>query len=271
MKFSVLEMTQEILQAMESDEVNSINDTVESNSVAVILRSVFYDLAVDLNLPEHETLFELNASGDVLKPTLMTVPDNASKIHWIKYDNKTALDTRSDMREVNFMPFEEFLERQRGLQNQISDAGEMTFTLHGESFPILYASNKQPQWWTSVDDRSVLFDSYDDSLDSTLQKSKTMCHGVMYPVFLLEDSFIPDIDPSAFSLLKNRAKVRAFAELKQVENAEAVSETRRQKIVNQKRKRTLPNEPEVFRVPRYGRGAPTSAGKVLTFKTRMGS
>ena len=256
---------------MESDEVNSIDDTVESYSVALLLRSVFYDLAVDLNFPEHETLFELDASGDINKPTLMTVPENVSKIHWVKYDNRDDGATIASFEDVHFIQFEDFLSRQRGLETDTINAGQQDITLHGENFPVMFASDKHPQWWTSVDDRTLIFDSYDSSIDSTLQKSKTMCHGVIYPQFLLEDSFIPDIDPSAFSLLKNRAKVRAFAELKQAENREAAKETSIQKIRNQKRKRTVTNVPPIFSAPRYGRNSSPFSGRILTFKTRMGS
>src|SRR5262245_33890392 len=106
MKFSVLELTQEILSSLISNEVNSITDTVESLQVATLLRSGFYDLAVDLNLPEHETLIELDASNDATKPTLMFVPENVSKIHWIKYDCREDGALRADLRDVNYVDFE---------------------------------------------------------------------------------------------------------------------------------------------------------------------
>jgi hypothetical protein len=270
MKFTVLEMVQELLSSLDSDEVNSIEDTVESMQVAVILRSVFYDLAVDLNFAEHETLFELNASGSSLKPTQMFVPENVSKLHWIKYDNREDGALKASMEDVNFVMFEDFLRMQKGLEDQ-PNVGEMSISLHGEEFPVLFHNDRHPQWWTSIDDRTIIFDAYDASIDTTLQKSKTMCSGIIYPEFLLEDSFIPDIDASAFSLLKNRAKVRAFAELKQAPNQEAASETRRQKIINQKRKRTLADLPPIYKAPRYGRNAPFLSGRVLTYKTRQGS
>lgn len=265
MKESVLEMVQGLLSAIEGDEVNSIGDTVEADQIARILRDCFYELAVVLNFPEHESLFELNASGSSLKPTLMTVPENVSKIHWIKYDNRLATDTKADMRDTNFILFEDFIQRQR------SELNEEKISLHGLDFPVRYASNRHPQWWTSVDDRTIIFDAYNSTIDTTLQASKTMCHGVMYPLFLLQDSFVPDIDASAFPLLKNRAKVRAFYEIKQSPNEEAASETRRQMRTNQNRKRTVADVPPIFKAPRYGRHSWPMSGRVLTFKTRMGN
>ena len=257
MIYSHLEMVQLILSAMDSDEVNSISDTVEAQQVSLLLRSVYYDCASDLGLVEHETMFELNASGDVAKPTLMTVPTTVINVSSVKYDNKdttlTPPDTYSKMEEVCFMPFHEFLEMQSGLTDYDSDVGEMVVTQNTESFPIMYKTNEFPKYFTSTDDRQYIFDAYRSDIDSTLQKSKTLCTGTVYPTYTLSDSFIPDLNPQAFSYLINRAKVRAFAELKQSQNAEAAGEARRQKIVLQKKDRITPNTPEIYRVPRYGR------------------
>jgi hypothetical protein len=195
----------------------------------------------------------------------MTLPENVSKLHWIKYDNRTLTDTTAQLQPVNFMLFEDFLVMH---QNELN---EQNITLHGEQFPVRYANDRQPQWWTSVDDRTIIFDAYDASIDSTLQKSKTMCHGVMYPLFLLEDSFVPDIDASAFPLLKNKAKTRAFYELKQSPNEESASEARRQMRTNQSRKKALTGLPPIYSAPRYGRHTWPLGGRVLTRQTRMGN
>lgn len=254
MKFTHLEIVQEILSAMESDQVNSIADTPESEAVSLILRSVYYDLAIDLNLPSHEGLFELDPSLDALKPTLMFVPSNVSKIHNIKYNIKETGETYSNYSDMVFKPWPEFLEGQQGYRGQTSDVGEMTFTNNSESFEVMYRSDKMPQCYTSIDNYSIIFDSYDSAEDTTLQKSKTMCSGIIYPIYSLLDTFTPDLDPALFSVFKNRAKARAFAELKQVANNDAVGTARRHQILAQSRKRIVPDLPPPLNlVTRYGR------------------
>lgn len=253
MQYTLLDMVQIILSAMDSDEVNSISDTVESNQLALLIRGVYYDLATDIGLPENETLFELTASGSASRPTLMTMPVNVIKMNWVKYDNKEDSETHKNYKPVEFMPFVQFLERQQGLREQTTGVGSMSFTQNGETFEVLYNSDRMPMYYTSTNDRQLIFDSYDATIDTTLQKSKTMCHGVVYPTFELEDTFVPDLDATQFSLLVNKAKVRAFAELKQAENREASAEARRQKIIVQKRKRSVPDIPEVYKVARFGR------------------
>ena len=246
-------MTQLILSSLDSDEVNSISDTVEAEQVARLIKSVYYDLATDLNLPEHNTLFQLDPSGDVAKPCLMTVPDNVTRIEVVQYDKKVTGDTYPDFQKILFMPFEEFVQYTQSLRENTTDVGSMLVTHSGDDFTILYRNNIHPTYYTTADDQQLIFDSYDDSVDTTLQNSKTMCMGTVYPAFTLSDSFYPDLDPTQFSLLINRAKVRAFQELKQMRNAEAEGEARRQRIIVQKRMNKIKLTAPIFRAPRYGR------------------
>lgn len=270
-KMTLLEMTQEILSALDSDEVNSISDTTESYQVAVLLRGVYYDLINDLNLPEHYTVFELNASGDSTKPTLMTVPSTIMKVEDVKYNNQLSTEDNSNYQPVEFMPLHDFIIMQQGLRNQTDNADQMTYTnTYGESFEIMYRNDKMPQWFTSFDDYTLLFDSYDSDEDTTLQKSKTLCTGKILPTFTLDDSFTPTMDATQFRYYVNKAKVRAFNELKQQVNQEAISEARRQKIVSQNRMRTVPDVRPIDKLPRYGRREGT-IGTTIPRRLRNGS
>ena len=255
MKMTLLELTQEILSSMESDEVYSINDTVESYQVALLLRGVYYYLATDIGLLEHESIFNLDASGDATKPVLMTVPNNVTRIDWVKYDKQDpAVDNGVVYLNTNFKPFDEFIEMQNGLQNVTADVSSMTQAGDtGTAFTFWYHTDRHPTWYTSFDNHTLIFDAYDSAIEITLQSSKTMCYGQVWPTFDLLDDFIPDLDITQFALFRNRAKVRAFAELKQAANQEAAGEARRQKIISQKRNRVVPDIPEVLKVARYGR------------------
>lgn len=253
MRHSLLDIVQLLLSAMDSDEVNSISDTVESEQVAKLVRSVYYDISTDLALPEHETLFQLEASGDVAKPCLMTVPSNVTLVSTIRYDCKDSGDTYPDWMELSYKPFQDFLRDQQSLREDVSGVGSQVMTLNGSTYEMLYRTDKDPQYYTTADDQQFFFDSYNADVDSTLQASKTMCSGSVYPVFTMSDTFTPDLDPTQFSFFINRCKVRAFNELKQTVNQEAVGEARRQKVIVQKRKRKTPDLPEVRKVARFGR------------------
>ena len=252
MQQTLLEIVQLILSAMDSDEVNSISDTVESNQVALIVKNVYFDSAVELNLREHEKLFELNASNDSTQPTLMYVPNDVTNVTSIKYNYKEDTDTYDRYEEVKYLPFDEFLTIQNSLAEN-DNVGQMTFQSNGENFNILYSNDAPPKYFTTVSNYVILFDSYNASVDSTLQKEKTMCKGLVYPTFQMTDNFVPDLAPSQFPYLINKAKVRAFVELKQTNNAEAASEVREQRIKIQKRKRRVFEGTEFDKLPKYGR------------------
>ena len=254
-KMTLLELTQELLSAMESDEVNSITDTVESMQVATLIRGVYYDLVPELNLSEHMTSFNLEASGDAAKQVLMIVPELVNRVDTIRYDCREDGDDYPDYKEIQFMGFQDFLEASLSLREATSDVDSMEVTGDdGSTFTLLFETNKHPQFYTHIDDYHILFDSYDSSVDTTLVGSKTLCTGVMYPVFEMLDEFTPEMEATQFPLLRNKAKFRAFNELKQIVNQEAFNEVKRQRIVAQKRDRTVFDLPEVLKVAaRYGR------------------
>lgn len=254
MRKTLLEMVQLILSAMDSDEVNSIADTIEATQVANLIESVYYDIISDIRMPEHSTAFQLLASGSSLKPCVMTVPSNVTKVDNIRYNTQKSDEDYPNYTLLEYITFYDFMERQGGLRdNDASDNGSMVVQFNGEDYTFMYRNNKMPQYYTTCDDNTVLFDSFDNTEDSTLQKSKTLCQGSVYPAFSMTDNFYPDIDPTQFSLLINRAKVRAFKELKQQDNGEAIAESRLQKISVQKKKRKMVDKPEVLKQVRFGR------------------
>lgn len=255
MRYTLLEIVQSILSAMDSDEVDSISDTVESYQVALLCKSVFYDIATDLNLPEHNGLFELDASGDNAKPTLMTLPTTVTRLDEIKYDNKATADTYKDYRDVLYMEWPDFFRMQAALNQEDENVGQMNVTHNSETFEIMYRDDRMPSYWSTFDDYQILFDSYDSDEDTTLVKAKTMCQGALYPTFTLSDGAYPDISPHQFSYYVNKCKTRAFAELKQAQNPESIAETRRQKVILQKRSRRTQGKTfgEIDRVAKFGR------------------
>jgi hypothetical protein len=94
MKMTLLDMTQSILAAMGSDQVNSIGDTVESTQVAEILRQTYYNMLGRYDLPEHNQFVYLISSTNPAQPTLMTMPDGISRIESIDYFDTNPSDSQ---------------------------------------------------------------------------------------------------------------------------------------------------------------------------------
>lgn len=254
MRLTLLEMVQHILSAMGSDEVSSYDDTVESYQVALAIKQAFYDCAVELGLPEHESLFQLTASGDNAKPCIMTIPSTVTRLDTIYYDNKLSTETNSNMVLVEWIDFDDFLRMQNALrEHSTTYVGEQVISNNSQSFNVMYRKDQFPRFYTTTDENTLVFDGYNNDVDTTLAAAKTMCYGAVYPSFTLTNNAYPDLSPDMFPYLLSKAKTRCFLELKQQQNPESAAEARKQKIIVQKRKHLIKKDPAIYDVSRFGR------------------
>lgn len=248
MRYTLLDMVQEILSSMDSDEVNSIGDTTESMQVARIIRTAYFNIIARSNLPEHNGLFSLLSSVDPDSPTLMYRPENAARLEWIKYD-KRAEETDSPFYDyVTILPLDQFFDIIHKLNPDQSNVGSMVVN----QYTFFFTDDHAPTYCTVLDDDMVIFDSYDSTMDGTLQESKTLCYGRTHPTFSLEDTFTPSLDDQQFPLLLNEAKSLAFLELKQMSHEKAEQESRRQWRSLQKTK-SLEKLSDFSKLPNFGR------------------
>lgn len=245
---TLLEMTQNIMSAMESDEINSISDTVESLQVATVIQETFYEQFLNRSVPEAESLIQLEALADLTKPNYLKIPDNVAEVKWVQYDSDEA--GTGAYAKVTYMEPEAFLLRSVNSINQGSSLQVVDFS--GVTFNIL--NDAPPKYWTSFDDLYLIFDSYNASLDDTLQTSKSLCWGRLDPVFNLEDSAVPAIDSNLFPLLLAEAKSTCFVNFKQTANAKEEQKSKRQLMRSQRHMwRARQREHTGYDLPDYSR------------------
>ena len=250
MKYTLLEMTQMILSSLDGDEVNSISDTVESSQVAGIIKTSYYDIISSLDLPEHKDLFELLATSSDT-PIVMTKPTNITDIEWVRYDYYTTGDPHHEFLPVAFTDLQTFLDMSYALDPADDNVETCNLNTNGSDTLVLnYRNDAHPKIYTSFDDNTILFDSYDAEEDAFLQKTKTQCFGSFIPEWDASDSFIPDLDAKQFTLLLNEAKAQAFIELKQAANPKAERRARRGWVQGQRTKNNV-NKSVTYRG--YGR------------------
>lgn len=248
-KLTLLDYTQNILSALSSDEVNSISDTTESLQVAEIVKTCFFNIIARASLPDQKKLFQLDASTSEFEPNLMFAPEGIKTIEWIKY-----YETVSSMyKYVTILPLQQFSDYVNGYLASDANVDVLDFTTNSETFSFNYKNNIQPRYCTVISNFYIIFDSFDNTVDTTLQSSKTMCHGLSTPIFSMEDAFVPDLDEAQVPLLLNEAKSLAFLELKQLTHAKAEQEAKRQWNTLQKDK-SIDNKPSYFdQLPNLGR------------------
>lgn len=228
-KYTLLDMTQDILSDMNSDEVNSIADTIESMQVAQIIKSTYYNIIDGRDWPHLYQMFQLTPSGDIAKPTHMQLPENVIDVSWIKYDCKEFGETRDRVRKMTYKSPQDFmylLEQRNSTESNIDEVVDPS----GVSLNIF--NDRAPSYYTSFDNEYIIFDAYDIAVDNTLQNSKTSCYGKVYPTWSMTDTFIPDLPTQSFSYLLNEAKSTCFLRIKEVADQKAeqhsITQRRRQ-------------------------------------------
>lgn len=224
-KMTLLEIVQDILNDTDGDEVNSIEDTIESVQVANIVRSTFRSMMTNKDWPHTKKLTQLVASGTVTKPTYMTLPSGTKEVVSIYYDTKKVGVTRNDFTLMKWKENDEFLHILNQRNNDATNIDVITDT-SGVSLNI--QNDKAPQWYTSFDDETIVFDSYDSEVDSTLQSAKTQVVAFVIPDFTLSDTAVPDLPEEAFPYLVEEAKNRSSIKLRQMQDPAAALESRRQ-------------------------------------------
>lgn len=253
MQYTLLKMVQLILESMDSDEVNDINDTTESQQVVSVIETTYNDLVSIIDFPEHWDLFELEPSGDSTKPTLMYLPENVGKLDWIQYDCTETGDTVKSVRRIMPLPRPEFFNRMNGYDTAQDNVYSYNYQVGAESFEIRGNTDSFPDYYTLIGDRVLLFDHFREDIGSTLTANRSQCYGMRVPVFTRSNNFIPDLDARSFSLLFNEAKSQAFVDLKQVENAKAEQRARRAKVSAQRTKHRGETKRGLDCAPAYGR------------------
>jgi hypothetical protein len=226
MRYNLLKMTQLILSSMESDEINSIGDTVEAQQVVDIIETTYYDICSQIDFPDSWDFFELDPSLDASKPTVLRLPDNVAKMEWLKYNISDDPNVR-EYRTINPIERTDFFDRMNSLDVADERVFQYDYKVGDMTFDVRGYNDNDPVYYTVTNDRTVFFDSYVADREHTIVANKTQCYGMIIPQFLREDSYTPDLEPRHFTLLFNEAKSLAFNDLKQIQNAKAEQRARR--------------------------------------------
>lgn len=201
MKTTLLQIVQSILSDMDSEDVNSISDTIEAQQVASVVEDTYYNIIAARDLPEHNKLMTLTAMSDSTKPTHFKYPSDTKHIERIEYNIGTI--AKKDFRIVEFVDPVYFLDN-------MDEDGLLVETYDG-NLDIFVTTGEAPTYYTSFDDEYIIMNSYDSSVEVTLQSDKVRAFGSTYPAFSQTDSFEPDIDNTLMPYLLAEAKSTCFS------------------------------------------------------------
>lgn len=222
---TLLEITQDILNDIDGDFVNSINDTDEAQQVANIVASTYQAMMSNHNWPHTRRSVNLIPSADSNLPTHMTLAEPIKELVSIDYDRRQITDTNMRYLRMIWKEPDDFL---RYTYGRNSSSTTTTTVIDPSGVKLLIMNNKGPEYFTSFDDNVLIFDSWDSGIDSTLQSNKTTAIAYIIPPFTVDDAFIPPIPEEFFAALIEEAKSKSAVKIHQTVDQKSEQESTRQ-------------------------------------------
>jgi len=187
MKRTLLQVVQEYLDATSGFYVDSIFDTDESQQVAKIAERMYYNMVQEfpnvLFTMKEDTLESLS---DINRPNYMLLPARVQKVQ----SSRVWYDVSKDSAKVSFKELT-YLTPLQFLEVSNKNTTNNTVTVEGfDETKMVVSTNQFPTYFTSFDNKHVVFDSYNSDYDSTLQASKTKMVSSEEEVFLQQDDFV---------------------------------------------------------------------------------
>jgi hypothetical protein len=241
MKYTNLELVQAILSSTDGEEVNDIDETVESSQVVESLKTVLNDMVTRGDIASTKTPFTLVASGDNTKPTLMTKPDGIANIDYIKYNCIGDDDEDPIWQDITYLPLNDFIDYMHGYLPSEDNVGTFDQAVDAYTITFHYKDDAPPRYYTVVEDNTIIFDSYDSEVDTTLQSVKTLAFGGKDFSFVRTNTWVAPLEADQFALYLNEAKALVWMEQKQSAHPKAEQAARRNWQHLARTRRTTPS------------------------------
>lgn len=217
-KMTVLEMTQNILSAMDSDVVDSTDDTEESKQVKTIIIETYNELMSrkewnHLKVPVRLEALDVSIANS--HPTTLLIPENVTAIDQVRYDTReqdTDVTRWSSLRYESPECFLNLVLSRNSGGDDVDTVGVVDSTA-----TIMVHNNKQPTFWTSFDDQHITFDSYNAALGDTVEVGRSLIYATLLPEFPdNDDAFVPVMPARMFPMFLAECKKAAFQYLKEI-------------------------------------------------------
>lgn len=248
-KQTLLQTVQGVLAELVSDEVNSIGDTNEAMVVANIVRRTYIDIANEMDLPADRDITSLEPYSDTTKPTFLKIPENVSKVIWLKYDVRTSTAGNKAYTDITWMAPDDFISYVNARPS--TDTTNYKVVMYSADVPLIINKKAGPTYWTCFDDNTIIFDNFNSSVDSTIQASKTLAYVEKSPELVLADATIINLPENLNSLLYTMALTRCSLDLNKEPNQKGERNESRMRV------RAMRNKWRQGRIidddPNYGR------------------
>lgn len=144
MKYTLLQLVQKTLALLDDFNVNSVDETEESEQVVQIVNLVYNDIATRYPWPHLRDVASLDTTATA---HILRLPSTVLEVDWIKYNGK-------DVQYCSPKFMQDLLDRRDTTLTNVDSNGALT--------------DADPRYWTSINDEEIIFDSYNSSLSTAL-------------------------------------------------------------------------------------------------------
>ncbi len=248
-KRTLLEIVNDVAASMDYETVSDIGETPESEQIARIARSAYYELLSKDDWPHLKTLVQLQALNDPAKPNFLKVPDDIAEVWNIRYNTTPFGEDKQTSRPIRFYAHpSDFIEKILGRDTTAPNVIEVEYN----NIPLYIRNDRPPKYCTTFDDQYIVFDSFDENVDSTLQSSRVLVEGLRSPPWSASNTFTPDLPARLFPVYVSKVRILANSYLRQVRVREDEYDNRTG--MNRLRRKMRVSQP--IRRVHYGRRQP---------------
>lgn len=248
-KKTLLQIVQKVAQKINADEVTSFSeDSVEILDIRDMCLEVLEDLSIrnDWEFLKDQ-LMQLEAGTNVIE---LSIPDNVKRIQTVRYRYEDA-GVQSGFRTLKYMCPDEFIQR---LQNNRPNEPD-TDTVSINNVQLYPRTNRQPRYWTSFNEETIIIDSYDAAQNPTgVEATDSTILATINLDFTGSDQedWVAPIPEQLFTLWEQECVAEGFVQFRQAENPRAERRSRRS-YIQQIRKEPVTNKDEGSKEVNYGR------------------
>lgn len=228
-KRTILQLVQQLGEAIGSDEIDTLNETIEASEIATILEQTVTEVISRKRwefIKDRVRQLQLRSAGSTQLNTL-AIPIDVTRVNCLRYrdTNNTDVTTFIDLQYMQPCDFIDFVQARNS-----SDAN-ITAIANDDGVLINVLTDNAPTRWTSFDEENITFDAYDASVGTGNLIADSVIIADIVPVIDYTD---PDatlkVPERMETLIYNEALSTCAIRLRQTVDPKAERVARRQHV-----------------------------------------
>ena len=224
-KLTMLEFVQLIGEAIESDEIDTLDETIEATQIMNILKQTYEEV---LDRRDWEFIKDRVVQLDVMpvgdtKINHLLIPPNVTNIQCLRY-----LSAQGKFFDLTYLQPCDFIAK---VHARDKTDPNITTVNNDDGVPLFIINDKAPTYYTSFDEESLAFDAFETTRGVGNQIADTVIVGNIKPIPAFTDpTAVLPIPERMNSLILNEAIATANYRLRQTADPRSERLARRQNI-----------------------------------------